>query len=210
MTLSSRFTRRRVAALAAALGLRHVLPARAQTPCNVQFVNGILQYSLDCTSIDAPGMNGMDIAPPSHLVSHQVAATGTTTSPQQVRQERLQKRRTRRDSKRGRKRDRKNKDTVKRQTRRAEALAAEITCEDFRDQKAALDHLAQFGDAGAVLDSDFDGLPCEHLAPVTCSQFSSQRDAAVWFHARGFHEGYDPFSLLEGDKADIVCKDSFS
>ncbi len=209
MGLSSRFSRRGAVALAAALGLQRLMPARAQTPCNVQFVNGILQYNFDCTSIDAPGMNGMAVAPPSHLISAQDATTTTTTtSPQQTRQARLQKRRTHRDNKRGRVRDRKDQDKLDRQSERSARLAAEITCEDFSNQKAAIDHMAQFGDAEGVLDTDFDGLPCEHLTAVTCSQFSKQKDAEVWFYARGFHEGYDPFGLLEGDKGDVVCGDS--
>lgn len=213
MVLSSRFSRRGVVALVAALGLQRLTLARAQAPCSVQFVNGILQFNQDCAAIDAPGMNGMAVAPPSHLIVAQDASTTTaTTSPQQVRQERLQRRRDRRGNKRGRKRDRKDKGQLKRRTERAEALAAEITCDDFSTQKQALDHMAQFGDPDAILDTDRDGLSCEHLMPVTCSQFSTQKDAEVWFNARGFVDGNnDPFKLVEVvDGKRSVCGEHFS
>jgi hypothetical protein len=210
MGLSSRFNRRGVLALAAALGLQRRAPVRAQTTCTVQFVNGILQYSPGCTSIASAGMNGMGITPPSHLAAPDPNAISTTTStPQQLRQERLLIRRDRRDSRLDRKRDRLQEERTRTATRRSEALALEITCEDFTNQKAAIDRMAQFRDSEGKLDLDHDGLPCEHLTAVTCSQFSNQREADVWFYARGFHDGYDAFHLLEGVKGDIVCGDHF-
>jgi hypothetical protein len=85
MANSARLTRRSLLAAAAAVAALEFRPARAQITaepgCSIGFVNGLLQFSLDCPLLTPPAL-GMEVAPPSHLVSLAQAAdsaSGTTT-----------------------------------------------------------------------------------------------------------------------------------
>lgn len=200
----TRLPRRGVLALAAAAALARFLPARAQSTagCDIGFVNGLLSIGgADCGILSPPGLQGADISLPGHMVDATGAADATSTStttetPQQVRQERLQRRRDHRRNQRGNTRDRRE-DKQQRQGDRRRAEADALTsCDDFRDQKEAIEWMTQFPDDRERLDPNHNGLACETLKAVTCSQFSSRNEVASWHERNGLGER-DPYRLRD-------------
>ena len=81
MGSSPRLTRRRLLAATAAAAALTVQPARAQPladpGCTIGFLNGLLQFDLDCAALTPPAL-GAEVAPPSHLVSLAQALDGAT------------------------------------------------------------------------------------------------------------------------------------
>ena len=97
MRRSPRLTRRGLLAAAAAVAALKLSPARAQTTtapnCSLGFVNGPLQFDLECPLLDPHGtvIGELDyeVAPPHHLVMLVAAtdgATGTATETTRIPQ----------------------------------------------------------------------------------------------------------------------------
>jgi hypothetical protein len=80
---SPHLTRRRLLAAALVVAALKIQPARAQTTadtgCTIGFLNGLLQFSPDCSLLSPPAL-GMEVAPPSHLVTLAQAADGATST----------------------------------------------------------------------------------------------------------------------------------
>jgi hypothetical protein len=89
--------------------------------CTLSFVNGMLRFGPECTSLDVAGLP-FDVAPPSHLVSPPVTTTtGVTVSTRETRAERLLTERERRDAKKNRRRVRRRRNKDQRRARREAA-----------------------------------------------------------------------------------------
>lgn len=203
MDLSAlRLPRRGVLALAVAAALTRSLPARAQSTagCEVGIVNGLLSIGgADCGILSPPGLQGANVALPGHMVDATDASDATSTTstetPQQIRQERLQRRREHRRRQRGNTRDRREDKQQRQGDRRRTEAEALTTCEDFRDQKEAIEWMKEFGDE-AALDPNNNGLACETLRAVTCSQFGSRNEVESWHVRHGLDS--DPYKLKVG------------
>ena len=147
--------------------------ARAQTStsggCSIGFVNGLLQYAPDCTSLDHPGMSSI-ITPPSHLMAPLLGDAPTDVqSPQVARVERLLRDRERKDMKKERRRRRRRglgRMEVVTPTDPGTTSTVTYNCSDFATQR---DAQAFFLDEGGPsndphdLDGDNDGKACEEL-----------------------------------------------
>lgn len=207
MTLSRLRTRRSVLGLGwlgAAAGLARAVPVRAQSTagCEIGFVNGLLSIGgAECGLLSPPGMSGANVALPGHLVDAtgggDATSTATTTqSPQEIRQERLQRRRDHQRRQRNNTRDRREDKQQRQGDRRRAAADAVTTCDDFSDQKAAIEWVTQFPADRDALDPNRNGLACETLKPVTCAQFGSRNEVESW-HTRNAITG-DPYRLKVG------------
>jgi hypothetical protein len=78
------------------------------------------------------------------------------------------------------------------------------TCDDFRDQKEAVEWLTDHPKDQDRLDPDGNRAPCAKLPPVTCKAFDSIEAAKAWFTTNGFTETKDPYHLYD-DTAEVVC-----
>jgi len=153
------------------------------------------------------------------------STTTSTTSPQAERQARLQEHRDKKRRKRGRKTDQKQTQKGRQQTRKKtrldaqeeqDRLASMAHCSDFKDQKEAIEYLAQFTDEWETLDPDRDKVPCEDLKAVTCNQLRLEEGAGLadpddienavqsWLKRSGF-SGSNNALGLNADKDGVVC-----
>src|SRR5688500_13626353 len=94
---------RRHFALAAVAFLTRTQEAIAQE-CTVGFINGMLRFSPECSSLTVPGAP-FGVAPPSHMVAPVVEGTTTAVQTAEERSmEQLKEERARRDNKKDRRR----------------------------------------------------------------------------------------------------------
>jgi hypothetical protein len=80
------------------------------------------------------------------------------------------------------------------------------TCDDFRDQKEAVEWLTDHPKDQDRLDPDGDGAPCAKLAPVTCKAFGTPQEATQWFTRNGFSAGKDPYKLIDPELNEVCPK----
>lgn len=80
------------------------------------------------------------------------------------------------------------------------------TCDDFRNQKEAVEWMTDHPKDTARLDPDGDGAPCAKLATVTCKAFSTQDEAKQWFTRNGFSAAKDPYKLIDPDYTEVCPK----
>jgi hypothetical protein len=80
------------------------------------------------------------------------------------------------------------------------------TCDDFRDQKEAVEWLTDHPKDQDRLDPDGDGAPCAKLAPVTCKAFGTPQQATQWFTRNGFSAGKDPYKLIDPELNEVCPK----
>jgi hypothetical protein len=99
----------------------------------------------------------------------------------------------------------------RRQNHIQEKRDRKIYCDDFTDQKEAIEWLGQHPEDADHIDPDGDGIACEELDPVTCNDFSSQDEAQTWFNKyEPTFTAVDPFNLdpdNDGKACDITCAD---
>jgi hypothetical protein len=188
MVLSARKSRRGVVALVlSAVALKFAPAARAQTAgCQMGFVNGLLTGAGDdCQLFRPPGLSGAQISAPSHLAGAIVTddaaddAAATAQTDAEIAAERRQRRRDQHRDKKDNNQDHKQDKRARKEDHKEDKRDRRITCEDFDDQKEAIEWLAQHVDDGDALDPDGDGVACEHLDTVRCSDFSTSPDVVA-------------------------------
>lgn len=86
------------------------------------------------------------------------------------------------------------------------ACPSKVTCASFTDQKEAVEWMGQNGDPKERLDPNKDGIPCEDLEPVTCSQLYDEEGdvegVTAWFNLY-FTENNDPYHLYDTVKQEV-------
>ena len=202
MDLSRLRTRRGVVAALVAAAASRVLPApvRAQlnSGCEYGITNGLVTIGGTDCHVAVPG-HMIDARSTTDSASANTGTTSTTStqSPKEIRQDRLERRRDHHKTKSSR-RNRQHQERNQREQDR------KILCEDFSSQLAAVEAMAQNPWAAGKLDPDGDGVPCEHLRELTCSEFRNEDEATNWFNRMGYSKTYDPFKLFDAE-ADSVC-----
>lgn len=203
MGFLARFTRRHLFGLlggAASIALAEIARAQTTDGCEIGFVNGLLTIGgAECEVLQA---GGAQVAAPSHLagevVTQEQDATTASSTTDRATQEEIQQRRRdhkqrKKDNKRSQKRDKRNRAENRHERNRN----AKTSCDDFSDQKEAIEWLAQFPEDADLIDPDGDGLACEHLDQVRCNDFSNEEEAQAWVDQFGFTPQDDPFNLFK-------------